>query len=244
MNKIFFYELKRMIFCRLFLVMLVINALFAWYVLTTDIIAGIAYTAPFSLWSYGAYLGKVLPLAILTILLLLSGYCGKKQKKVEELTMAAPVSPAKQMLIREAVLAACFVVLCLLLTGISLIFYVRFFRFHNFFHFALPSLLLIMPCFVFATGLGQLLGRFHQGLVFVLILLVFVVGFSGIYNVFDFFGAGYFTYYPLTLPVNTDGEPDFAVDTLFAIVRVLYFLAGTAFFVIAVRLSGQKSKKA
>lgn len=246
MNKIFYYELKRMISGRIYLGMLVINALSAWYVLTTDIIAGIAYTAPFSAWSYGAYLGKVMPVAILTVLLLLSGYYGKKQKKVEVLTMTAPVSPAKQMMIRTAVLAVCFAVILALTTGISMVFYIRFFRFHDFFAFVLPSLFVIVPCFVFTVGLGQLLGRFHQSLVFVLILLVFLAGFSGIYSfgMFDFFGTDYFCYYPLTLPVNADGEPDFAIHAGFGIIRLLYFLAGIVFFIMAVRFSKHKSRKA
>lgn len=244
MNKIFYYELKRMIFNRLFLGMFVVNGVFAWYVLTTDIIAGIAYTAPFSSWSYGTYLGKVMPISILTILLLLSGYHGKKQKQVEILTMTTPVSPAKQMLIQTAVLTVCFAVLCILITGISTIFYIRFFQLSEFADFILPSLLLILPCFVFSVGLGQLLGRFHQVLIFVLVLIVFAVGFCGIQNVFDFFGSGYFSSYPLTLPVNADGEPDFAVDILFGIIRLLYFFIGIAFFSITIKLLNRKSRKA
>jgi len=244
LNKIFYYELKRMIFNRLFLGMFIVNGIFDWYILTADIITGIAYTAPFSSWSYGTYLGKAMPIAILTILLLLSGYHGKKQKQIEVLTMTTPVSPTKQMLIQTAVLTACFALLCILTIGISTFFYIRFFQFSELSAFILPSLLLILPCFVFSVGLGQLLGRLHQGLIFVFMLIVFVIGTCSIQNVFDFFGSGYFSFYPLTLPINIDGEPDFAVDIVFGIIRLLYFLLGMVFFCIAIQLIKRKPRRA
>ncbi len=84
--KILCYELRRALMNRLFLGLLLMNGLSAWFLLSYDIIRGTAYTAPFSVWSYCTYLGRTLPVAAVTVLLLLSSYYSKKQKQVEILT--------------------------------------------------------------------------------------------------------------------------------------------------------------
>ena len=60
--KIFKYELKRLLVNKVFAVLLVITAFYSWQVLDREIVMGVAYTAPFSQWSYGAFLGNILPL--------------------------------------------------------------------------------------------------------------------------------------------------------------------------------------
>ena len=199
MSKIFYYELKRFVFSRLFFGMFVINGIYAWFVLATDVIIGIAYTAPFSGWSYCAYLGKTMPIAIITALLMLAGSYSKKQKQVAILTCATPVTASCQMLIRSAAIGVCFALICVLEMLAALFFFVCFFQFDGFGAYIIPSLLMILPCFVLFIGLGLLLGRLHQSLIYVLIFAAFAAGFFniGIENAFDLFGAGYFSSYPL-----------------------------------------------
>ena len=86
--KILCYELRRTLLNRLFPGLLLVNGLYAWFLLSYDIVLGTAYTAPFSVWSYCTYLGKTLPVAAVTVLLLLSNYYSRKQKQIEELTAA------------------------------------------------------------------------------------------------------------------------------------------------------------
>ena len=239
MRKIFCYELRRMAVSWLFLGLLLINGIFDWYVLSMDIIAGIADTAPFSVWSYLTYIGKTMPAVMVTVLLLLAGYYGKKQKGVEILTAAAPVAPAQHFLIRTAVLFACFSVLCLIAAGMAAVFYIRFFGYHRFGVFLLPSLLLMVPCFAFTVGLGHLLGRVHPGLIY-LWMAVLAVGFQAVANAFDLFGAGYFSDYPLTLVPGRDGEPEFVMDKVWVIARILYLAAGLVMFWYNVHSSRHK----
>lgn len=244
MSKIFYYELKRMLLNKVFLTMLLVNGLFAWFILSTDIIRGIAYTAPFSGWSYCTYLGKTLPLAMVTILLLLSNYYSKKQKQLEVLTLVTPVTAARQMLLRTAAVSICFVLIFLLITILGAFFYSAFFRYTDFAVFLLPSLLIALPCFLFLTGLGQLLASLHQGMIYALILIAFISGYCGNQTVFDLFGAGYFSSYPLTLPVGAEGEPDFTLNAIFCAVRLLYLAAGVACFYFTTVLLARKSRKA
>lgn len=232
MIKVFGYELKRLLTSGLFIAMLIVNAVFAWYILTTDIIAGIAYTAPFSVWSSCAYVGKTLPLSIITVLLLQAGYYGKQQKRVEILTSAAPVTHARTLMIRTAALGVCFLVICLVDGLLGAVFYVAFFGYYGFGAFILPALLEIIPCFVFSAGIGHLAGRIHQGLVYALLPIVFIAGFLGAAGAFDLFGGGFFSAYPLTLPVGADGEPRFVMNSAWLLARFIYLVAGAAILIV------------
>ena len=61
MFKIYYYELRRLLVNKFFLCLLLITAFYSYQTMSGEIILGIADTAPFSGWSYGVYLAKVLP---------------------------------------------------------------------------------------------------------------------------------------------------------------------------------------
>lgn len=231
MIKVFGYELKRLLTSGLFAAMLAVNAVFAWYMLTTEIIEGVAYTAPFSAWSACAYIGKTLPLSIITVLLLQAGYYGKQQKHVDILTGSTPLTHAQSLLLRTAVLGVCFLVICLVDSVLGAVFCAAFFGYYGFGVFILPALLEMIPCFVFAVGIGHLAGRIHQGLVYALLPIAFIAGFLGVTGAFDLFCGGFFSAYPLTLPVNSNGEPEFALDSAWLLARFIYMAAGAAIII-------------
>ncbi len=240
--KILCYELRRALLNRLFPGLLLVNGLYAWFLLSYDIVLGTAYTAPFSVWSYCTYLGRALPVAAVTVLLMLSNYYSRKQKQVEVLTAATPVPPFSQVLIRTLAAGSCFLLICLVEIALSLLFYIQFFRFHDFAAFILPTLLLILPCFILINGLGQLLGSLHRSLIYALMLPVLAL--HSIPGVFDLFGAGYFSTVPLTLPVGADGEPAFTVSAAFTATRLSYAALGIACICLTTVLSARKSRKA
>lgn len=241
MGKIAGYELRRIMRNWLFLGMLAVNGIYGWYVLTMDIITGIAYSAPFSVWSYLAYLGKTMPLALITVLLMLAGYYGDRQKKVETLLFAAPILPAQHMMIRTAVLFMCFMANCIVTVSMAFIFYICFFRYWQFASFLLPSVLLILPCFAVGIGAGHLLGRLHPAAVYAWMLVLFLAVPGMATSAFDFFGAGFFSDYPLALPVGQDGEPGFVMSTGWILARVLYFAIGLGMLFLSAYLSGRKA---
>ncbi|MDE7193176.1 MAG: hypothetical protein K2O14_04320 [Oscillospiraceae bacterium] len=243
MTKVFGYELKRMLTSGLFIAMLAVNAVFAWYVLTTEVIEGIAYTAPFSVWSSCAFIGKTLPLAVITVLLLQAGYYGKQQKRVEIITSAAPMTYAQTMMIRTSVLGICFLVICLVDSLLGAVFFAAFFGYYGFGAFILPALLEIIPCFVFTVGIGHLAGRLHCSLIYALLPAVFIAGFIGASGAFDLFGGGFFSAYPLTLPIGADGEPGFVLNSAWLIARFIYLAAG-AIILIANSAFHPKIKRA
>lgn len=232
MIKVFGYELKRLLTSWLFIAMLAVNTIFAWYILTTEIIEGIAYTAPFSVWSNCAYIGNTLPLSIITILLLQAGYYGKQQKRVDILIGASPITHVQRLLLKTAALGVCFLIICLIDSVLGAVFYAAFFGYYGFDVFILPALLEIIPCFVFSVGIGHLAGRIHQGLVYALLPIVFIAGFLGAAGAFDLFGGGYFSAYPLTLPVNSDGEPEFVINSAWLLARFIYLIAGASILIV------------
>lgn len=240
--KVFYYELRRMLLNKLFFGMLLVNGLFAWFTLSYDTIVGTAYTAPFSVWSYCVYLGRTLPLAMITVLFLLANYYSRKQKQAAILTSATPISPFCQIMIRTLAAGICFLLIALVVIVLALLFYISFFRFYDFAAFILPSVLLLLPCFVLFASLGQLLGSIHRSLVYVLMLLVFAI--NSMPGAFDFFGAGYFSTVPLTLPAGIDGEPAFEIGMAFLAARVLYLVLGIVCIYLATILSARKSQKA
>ncbi|MDE6219553.1 MAG: hypothetical protein K2G51_03810 [Lachnospiraceae bacterium] len=242
--KIIYYELRRMLLNKIFFGMLLVNGLFAWFILSYEIIMGTAYTAPFSVWSYCVYLGRTLSLAMITVLLLLARYYSRKQKQVEVLTSATPVSSLCQTMIRTLAAGICFLLIYLVVIALGLMFYVSFFRFHDFAAFILPSVLLLLPCFVLFTGLGQLLGSLHRSLVYILMLASFALSSIPMPSAFDFFGAGYFSTVPLTLPVGADGEPVFELSAAFLTTRLLYLVLGIICIYLTTILSARKSQKA
>ncbi|MGN0395219.1 MAG: hypothetical protein ACI4EF_07640 [Coprococcus sp.] len=235
MSKIFGYELKRALSGGLFPIMLVLNVLFAWYVLSTEIIVGIANTAPFSVWSYCTYWGKTLPMSAITILLIQAGYYGKKQKKVEILTSATPVTHVQMLMLRTAVLLVCFAVICIVISGVAAIFYIKFFGYYHFEEFIIPSIIMIIPCIVFVIGIGHIAGRIHRILIYILLLILIAAGFCNTANAFDIFSTGFLSEYPLTLPLNYYGEPDFEINFLWLTGRFIYLITGIFAFLFNIK---------
>ena len=237
MIRIFKYETKRLLLNKFFIGLCVINCAFAWYTLTSGTIAGIAHTAPFSPWSFGAYLASVMPISILTVLFLLGFFYSKKEKQTAALTAAAPVDPARYALIRLAVAALGFVFICTLTAAMCIIFYAIFFNYWDFSVFLLPALLTILPCFVFFLGAGNLLGRIHTGLLYGLMLITFAMSFipmSGALSFIGVFGGNFYAAFPLSLPPGADGDPAFTLSAAFLVMRAVYFALGACFFAISV----------
>lgn len=62
MAKIFGYECRRLLWNKFFLGLLAVLLFYGWQVLDWVTILGVSHTAPFSPWSFGDYLCRLLPL--------------------------------------------------------------------------------------------------------------------------------------------------------------------------------------
>lgn len=223
MSRIFKYELKRLIINKFFLGLLIISALYSHEIMCEDIILGVSNTAPFSGWSYGTYLAKVLPILLVTLLFFISFLYQKQEKSVQALTKATPIDPFKFQMLRFGTIIMGFVLISAVPIIYSLCFYALNFDFTNFRSLVLPTVITLLPAMLFVFGLGVFGGQYHQGVVFVLMVVVILVSFIPLPYIVDLFGGNFFTEYPKSLNVV---EPAFSIPTSVVIGKVIYGLTG------------------
>lgn len=226
MIKIYRYELKRLLFNKFFLGLLVITGLYSYQILSGDIIQGTANTAPFSRWSYGAYLADVLPLLLITLLFFITFLYSKKEKKVANLTSAMPINPLHYGLVRCLAIITGFIGIAAAIILVSFVFYARVFQFTSFGDYMLPIVFTLLPAMLFTLGVGLLAGRLHAGLLYVFMLLLLVAGQVPLPNALDLFGSHFYQSVPSTLPLGTDGEPAFTISVAAWIGKALYTAMG------------------
>ena len=238
MSKIFIYELKRLIFNRIFLALLIVTCLYSYMILSREIIKGIAFTAPFSPWSFAYYLANVLPLLIITLLFFVTFMYSNHEKQVRQLTFATPVDPLKFCFVKCASIAAGFLLISLFVIIMGMAFLVIVFRFYNFGIFIFPIIFTLIPALVFFLGAGLLLGGLQHNLLYVLMIAALLFAFLPLPVFFDLYGAMFYSTHPLTLPVGLDGEPSFSLPISFIMGR--FFFCASGFLMILLGLKRYK----
>ena len=235
MSRIFWYELKRLIFNRLFLALLIITGLYSYLILEKEIILGIAFTAPFSPWSFASYLANILPLLMITLLFFTTFMYSNHEKQVRQLTFATPVDPFKLCLVKCASIAAGFLVIALFVIILGMAFFIILFRFNSFGDFILPIILTLVPCLLFVLGTGLLLGGLQHNILYILMIAALLFTFLPLPDFFDLYGARFFSTHPLTLSVESDGEPAFTLPASFILGRFSFCTAGVLMILLGVK---------
>jgi hypothetical protein len=195
-------------------------------ILSRNIIVGIAYTAPFSPWSNGAYLAAVLPLLFVTMLFFITYMYSNQEKQVKQLTFATSVDPYRYGLVKCSAMTAGFLLISLFVIIISIAFYIMLFRFYNLGDFFIPIVITLLPCLFFILGLGLLAGSVQANILYVLMLAALLLNFLPLPEFFDLYGGTFFASYPLALPAGLDGEPAFTLPISFILGKVFFSAAG------------------
>ena len=175
MIKIFLYECKRLILNKFFFGILFVLLFYGWQVLTGATILGVSHTAPFSPWSFGDYLSRMLPLLWIGMLFFLTFYTSPKARRAAVLMDATPMPPKQYALARCAAALTGGVLLSLLCMGEAAVFYGRMFHWYGWGSLLLPALTVLLPALVFALGSGWLLGRLRTWLVYVWMAVPFLL---------------------------------------------------------------------
>lgn len=228
MKKVFLYELKRLLLNKFFVGLLVITAAYSYQILSGDIIRGVAYTAPFSAWSYGGYLAAVSPLLSIALLFFMTFLYSKSERRVAVLTQATPVDPKAYMAVRYAAMIVGFAAQALLVVLISFYFYATVFRYTSYGAFIQPMLLVFLPLLLFTLGAGATAGGLHPGLLYACMLLALLAAQLPLPAAVDYTGGGYYAGYPLALPIGPDGEPAFTLSASFLAGRIALSALGAA----------------
>ena len=94
MIKIFRCECRRLLCNKFFIGLLAVLLFYAGQVFYAVALPGVAHTAPFSPWSFGAYLGRLLPLVWVGALFFLTFFTSARERRAAVLTAAALVGVA------------------------------------------------------------------------------------------------------------------------------------------------------
>ena len=226
-------------FNRLFLALIIITGLHSYLLLSREVILGIAFTAPFSPWSFGYYLANVMPLLMINLLFFLTFMHSNHEKQVRQLAFAAHLDPIKLCLVKCASIAAGFLAMALFVIILGMVFLAALFRFYGFGGFILPLILTLIPCLLFVLGAGLLLGGIHANILYVLMIAALLLGFLQgslpLPAFFDLYGAGFFSTHPLALPAGADGEPLFSLPLSYVMGRVFFSFSGVLMGIFGIR---------
>mgnify|MGYP000556202731 FL=1 len=178
MGKIYLYELRRTVRSKFFWGLLAVCLFFGWNTLKTATIRGAAHTAPFSPWSFGAYLSRLLPLLGVALLFFQWNQCNEKSRRFWILTDSTPVPPGRYLLVKCAAAVTAWLLLALSVTALGIVFLTALFGGSvPVGMLLLTAALALLPSLVFLTGLGLLAGHIHSLLLFVLMVFALAAGF-------------------------------------------------------------------
>ena len=223
MGKIFRYELRRLLWNKIFFGILAVSMGWGWVLLTGEVILGIANTAPFSPWSFGYYLARLLPMLCLGELFFLSFFTSGQERRARVLTQAAPVDPRKYAAVRCAAVLVGTLLLCLAAVGLYAGFCVLLFGWRDVRSLAAPALLALVPAAVFCAGLGWRLGSLRPELVYGVMAAVFLLAWVPLPQGLELFMGGFFQSWPAELGTL---DPGFSVPGSMLAARAAYLGAG------------------
>lgn len=226
--KILKYELKRIIFSKIFVITFIIALFFSVIDLYTEIIQGVSGTAPFSKWSYCKFLCDINTIMLLILMLTCTGLFSRNEQRVREITSCTSLPQKKYLTTKNLALLISYLIIAMCCIFISVIFYKTTFNFTNFENFLLPILIILLPTFAFVFGTSMFLGSKKQIFLYIWIPIVLILSLVNFNNApfIDIFAKGYASYMPTILPVDGFGEPVFILSSHFIISRIIFTLVG------------------
>ena len=206
MVKIFRYECKRLLWNKFFFGILAVTLFYGWQVLTGASILGVSHTAPFSPWTFGDYLSRLLPLLWIGVLFFLTFFTSGAERRAAVLTAATPVRPWQYALARLGAALTGTVLQSLAVLLLSAVFYARMFRWYSWGSLFLPAAISLIPALVFALGSGWLLGRLRPWLVYLWMPLPFLLQLLPLPELLSLWNGRFFSQYPLSLGTLDPGH--------------------------------------
>ena len=223
MGKIFRYECRRLLWNKFFGGLLLVLLFYGWQVLSRVTILGVSHTAPFSPWSFGDFLSRMVPLLWIGSLFFLTFFTSAAARRAAVLTDAAPMEPRRYALARCGAALAGTALLALAVLAEAAVFYGWYFGWHGWGELLLHALVTLVPPLAFALGSGWLLGRVRPWLVYVWMLCPFAGLALPLPEAFGLWNGSFFTQYPLTLGTL---DPAFSLPVAVLLVQCALLTAG------------------
>lgn len=238
MGKIYRYECRRLLWNQFFAGLAAVLLGYGALVLRGVTILGVSHTAPFSPWSFGDYLSRMLPLLWIGALFFLTFFTSPKARRTAALTDAVPMPPARFALARCAAAFTGTVILALLCIVEAAVFYGRMFGWYSWGSLAFPALATLLPPLVFALGSGWLLGRLRPWLLYIWMPLPLLLAVLPLPDTLGLWNGNFFTDYPLTL---TTLDPAFVLPGDVVVAQIVQLATGVVLLVIH-RVDSRKNK--
>lgn len=236
---IFVYEVKRLLLNRFTLAALAVTLAYGHLVMQGEIVLGVANTAPFSPWSFGLYLARVMPLLMAALLMLVSFLYDKRARAVGVLTDAACLRPARYRLARCAAAAAAFLLVALAPVAYAAGFYGAVFGFTAFSSLLAPLALGLLPAFLLTMGVGLWAGRLHPAAVPALVPAALLAGAASLPEWMDLYGTAFLARYPATLGML---DPPFGLSSAQAVCKALCAAAGVILIWAAIAVKEKRRR--
>lgn len=226
MHKIFGYECRRLLLNKFFFGILLIILFYGWQVLSERTLPGISRTAPFSAWSFGDYLSRMLPLLWIGALFFLTFFTSSRARRTAVLTDAAPAPPLQYALIRCAAASLGVFLLALACLAEAAVFYGYCFGWYDWSGLVLPALITLAPPLIFALGSGWFLGRIDPRLIYVWMPVPFLCAVLPLPEATGMLSGSFFTEHPLALEMT---DPAFSLPLSVLSFQLILAAAGIAF---------------
>ncbi len=237
--KIYKYECRRLLWNKFFFGIGLVLLFYGWQVLNRVTILGVSRTAPFSPWSFGDYLSRILPLLWAGALFFLSFFTSVRAKRADILTDATPVTQWKYGLARCGAAMTGTGLLTLLCLGEAFVFYGWYFNWYQWEILLPTAAAALIPPLVLGLGSGWLLGRCRPWLLYVWMLFPFVCRVLPLPKALGLWDGRFFTEYPQTLGIL---DPVFSMPASVIAVQLLAFAAGVLLLVFN-RPSGRGTRR-
>ena len=229
MGKIYRYACRRLLWNKFFAGLIAVLLGYGALALRGVTILGVSHTAPFSPWSFGDHLSRMLPLLWIGALFFLTFFTSPKARRTATLTDATPMLPARFALARCAAAFTGTAILALLCIVEAAVFYGRMFGWYSWGSLAYPALVTLLPPLVSALGSGWLLGRIRPWLLYVWMAIPVLLAVLPLPEVLGLWNGSFFTAYPLTL----EGlDPAFTLPGPVAVTQGLLLAAGAVLLVL------------
>jgi hypothetical protein len=174
------YELRRVLFSKPYLLLTACTLAYACFLLKTQTMLGFNDTAPYSEWTFLAYLLKLSPFLTSVSLFFAARQTTPKEKAVEALASATPMPASVRHTLMTAALGAGYLLAAILTVSAYFVFCARVFALTLRIGYLSLAALVLLPQAVFFTGLGLWLGRIGSNLAYALIAFLFFAAFIGL----------------------------------------------------------------
>ena len=235
MTKIFRCECRRLLCNKFFIGLLAVLLFYAGQVFYLAVLPGVAHTAPFSPWSFGVYLGRLLPLLWVGALFFITFFTSARERRAAVLTAATPADPRRYALTRCAAALVGTALLCLAVLALAAVCCARLFGWYGWGSLVLPTLVTLAPPLVFALGSGWRLGELRTWLLYVWMALPFVLSALPLPQALGLWDGSFFAGYPLTLDAL---DPAFSMPASAWLAQGLTLALGLLLLALPVRKKG------